>query len=334
MKKLILFLFLTGSCWCWSFDLDRYQYLFTYDQVVDKLDRYLVKDDAIQEDLGLYEDRLEVGEYTLYFGDRGVVDSFKKPVGLEGARIALDPGHIGGEYAVMERRSMGKFCEGDLNYWTARVLKGMLEEAGAEVFVTRSGLGQGAIESAWEDLCGDLRARGDLINQFDPHLTICIHYNAHRGPNGLMTEDNFNLAFVPGAFIGGELDHPEWQLDFLRLLVTDQIEQSILLSHCVMEAMVEGTGVGLIDRNEPTSYLERACIFIDEGVYARNLALTRRVESPICYGESLLMTNTDEFDRLSERDTCFEGMWIPSRVCDVAKSYFEGIKHYLNCSAD
>jgi hypothetical protein len=67
--------------------------------------------------------------------------TLEKP--LKGLRLAVDPGHIGGNWAEIENRAIrypghaGKLCEGDLNLITAKILKSRLTQLGAEVFLTR-----------------------------------------------------------------------------------------------------------------------------------------------------------------------------------------------------
>ncbi len=64
---------------------------------------------------------------------------------LQGLRIALDPGHIGGRWARMEERwfrigNEPPVKEGELTLKAAEVLKPKLEKLGAEVTVIRTGL--------------------------------------------------------------------------------------------------------------------------------------------------------------------------------------------------
>jgi hypothetical protein len=61
---------------------------------------------------------------------------------LNGLRVAIDPGHIGGPWAQMEERSTryhgsAPVQEGDLNLITGRLLKQELTDMGASVFVVR-----------------------------------------------------------------------------------------------------------------------------------------------------------------------------------------------------
>jgi hypothetical protein len=61
---------------------------------------------------------------------------------LDGLRVAIDPGHIGGPWAQMEERSTryrgsAPVQEGDLNLITGRILKEELINMGASVYVVR-----------------------------------------------------------------------------------------------------------------------------------------------------------------------------------------------------
>src|SRR5205823_8407462 len=62
---------------------------------------------------------------------------------LSGLRIALDPGHLGGQWAKMEERwfqvgNSSPVTEGDLTLHVARLLAPRLRELGARVFFIRN----------------------------------------------------------------------------------------------------------------------------------------------------------------------------------------------------
>lgn len=72
------------------------------------------------------------------------IRALPKPRGqpLQGLRVAIDPGHIGGRWAEMEGRSTSyhggpPVREGDLNLVTAEILKKELFARGADVYVVR-----------------------------------------------------------------------------------------------------------------------------------------------------------------------------------------------------
>ncbi|MES2310069.1 MAG: N-acetylmuramoyl-L-alanine amidase [Verrucomicrobiota bacterium] len=61
---------------------------------------------------------------------------------LQGLKIAIDPGHIGGKWGPLQNRSvvypgLGRLQEGDMNIITAKILRQNLEKLGADVFLTR-----------------------------------------------------------------------------------------------------------------------------------------------------------------------------------------------------
>lgn len=293
----------------------------------------------------------------------------KKSPDLKNIRIAIDPGHFGGSWAELEERYVAipaemtknkqpiRFHEGDLTYSTALELKRLLENEGAVVLLTRSGIGRGAIKEDFFEWIRthadsiqkssplpqvfrnyynreDLKERAKIINAFSPDLTIVIHFNSHlteeeKKQKSLLTRSNYNLAFIPGAFCKGELNTVRDRYEFLRLIVTHQVEESLKLSESVTKQFVKYLDVPLISENEKISYIDRVCLFQKQGIYSRNLVLTRLIHSPICYGETLIQNNQEEIYRLSESSTSIENIPCPQRVQAVALAYFEGIKDYF-----
>lgn len=287
---------------------------------------------------------------------------------LKNARIAIDPGHFGGPWAELEERYVAvsaentknnqpiHFSEGDLTYLTALELQRLLEAEGALTLITRAGIGKGAIQDdffKWIEMHPDLRKdlplpkvfrnyynREDLIerakkiNAFSPDITMVIHYNAHltdeeKNQKAVLTQSNYNLAFIPGAFGADELKTVSDRYEFLRLIVTDHVNESLKLSEYVTAQFVQQLGVALIAENEKTSYIDAACLIQKRGIYCRNLVLTRLVHSPLCYGETLVQNNHNEVYRLSECSTSIADIPCPKRVKEVAQAYFKGITEYF-----
>lgn len=305
-------------------------------------------------------------DYTLKLSQ--VIQPYKKTEKtLKGARIAIDPGHFGGIFSKLEQRFVffpaqkGKraisFDEGTLTYLTALKLKSLLEIKGATVFLTKDGIGKGCLEknffewlqeqaglwSGKESLSEiwrkkfnkiDLEARAEAINAFKPDLTIIIHYNASSYiPNKRAAEQtsnaNYNLAFVPGAFAKGDLDSIESRYEFLRLIVTQDCEESIKLSQHITSQFTKQLKVPLIFDTEKDPYEPNLCLKQENGIYARNLFLTRSVHGPLCYGETLIQNNPEEAIRLSTLDSQVEGIPCSKRVLEVARAYFRGIQEYF-----
>ena len=302
-------------------------------------------------------------------------------------KIALDPGHIGGDIETAKREKKWveikanptkgikepiQLIEGDLTFATAKILKNKLESEGAIVMLTRNEQGIssfGITYEKWKDslflysldsaqargdvtfeeknflltkankteifrrffLQEDLRERARKINQFNPDLTLIIHYNVDETNTNWNkpTNKNFNMAFVGGSFGADELDKPEARIDFLRLLLTDDVEQSIDFSKYIVESLVQKTGVPAA-MDSSASYLKGNCITTDAaGVFCRNLALTRMVKGILCYGESLYQDNINECKALSKNEIKIDGIETSKRAEQVAEGYFQGIMNYV-----
>ncbi len=168
----------------------------------------------------------------------------------------------------------------------------------------------------------DLRARADKINAFNPHIVIIIHYNAKEA----VTSFNYNLAFVPGCYLPGRLNSTEERYHFIRLLVTQTIEQSLAFCKKITQQMNSYLSVPLLSDPE---YLDKTCTFIEPGIYANNLRLLRLINAPVfCYGETLVQNNVDEYKKLAAKEIVVNGILVPKRVNDVAQAYIHGILNF------
>ena len=271
-----------------------------------------------------------------------------KSSSLQGKKIAIDPGHIGGPYAYLEKRyvdmkgSSIQFDEGTLAYQTALLLKDLLEKEGAAVLITKESMHQGVYaKDFWQWLQEefpntierhlssisntksrkaekekwlhnsslstifrrwyntlDLFARAKKINNFAPDITLIIHYNCggrydEVTGESIGTTHNNILMFIPGAFMKKEISKKENRLDFLRLSITDQLDESLLLAKEIARCTSKRLQVSLAGKES----LKTSSIYASEGVFCRNLALTRLIHSPVCYGETLFQDNFEESKR-------------------------------------
>jgi N-acetylmuramoyl-L-alanine amidase len=171
----------------------------------------------------------------------------------------------------------------------------------------------------------DLNARAEKINAFEPHITIIIHYNANGGSSDI-SPFNYTLAFIPGSFLNKELSSQSARYEFVRFLVSNDIEESLRLSKIIMKNMETTLQIPLMNKK---TYQENIAKHIDNGIYSRNLFLTRLIHSPLCYGETLIQNNQDEALRLVKTDAVFDGKAISSRIIQVAQAYFQGICEYF-----
>ncbi|MEM7184337.1 MAG: hypothetical protein AAF518_25790 [Spirochaetota bacterium] len=178
----------------------------------------------------------------------------------------------------------------------------------------------------------ELNERARLINNFHPHITVIIHYNIlpdktfwkSKGTRLQTTPINYSLSFVPGAFEKGSMDSVENRLQLLRLLVTDDLENSLEFCSYIQKSFVK-----VLKVPEFTGYRKYWLKTEVPGIYTRNLRMTRRVYGTLCFGESLLQNNEKEYKALSKKDYVYRGKKIPRRLLENAQAYYQGIRKYL-----
>ncbi len=185
----------------------------------------------------------------------------------------------------------------------------------------------------------EFRKRIDLINNTNPTVTIIIHYNAAEGgkrdADGFLkpVQNDYSMAFVPGAFSSYELRRYSEKLDFLRLLMSSDMDKSMRLAHLILnqESLI---GIPPV-QNDQHLLDERYCSVTDyEGVYCRNLAMTRTIRGPLVYLEALLQDNGKEAVELAKRDYALEHpmygkIMVPKRCYEVAMCVVKGITDWL-----
>lgn len=347
-------------------DFDGYQNTFTAEELKLRIEKYLEKDSRIQKFYKLTPKALYIGkeshpDYVLALRETPHASSTNPalPKSLKGLRVAIDPGHLGGEFAELEKRCVKvlgtHLHEGDMAYLTALKMKELLEEEGAIVMVTRPAMGEGAMDENFTSWLShqpkipvrsqkdhfirynreDLYVRAEKINAFHPDLTLMLHYNSEYSEEDEvipLIEDNYSMVFVPGAFSVHELDRERDRYEFLRLLLSDNVEQSILLGQKIAERFDRDLKVPAVEHPKLPHQLQPYCLLHYPGVYSRNLVLTRLIHSPVCYGEPLLQNHRGEAKLLTETNGEIQGVRCSKRLEEVARAYFEGIKDYCKGS--
>ncbi len=260
-----------------------------------------------------------------------------------------------------------EISEGILTFATATLLKKKLEDQGAEVFMTRTFSGGSAYGMSFENWIKkktvdslfavgeitaaqktillnpkipkkdkfrnvfkdlELKKRAEVINNFQPNLTVIIHFNVDETNTGWTkpANKNFNMTFVGGAFMKSDLSTPEKRFEFLRLLISEDLEKSIALSSSMVKSFEKNLNVKTAKLVDAT-YLMKGCIATEEaGVYCRNLQLTRYIHSPLVYGETLYQDNINECILLNKECDKTKN----ERIQQVANAYFQGVMNYMS----
>ena len=173
----------------------------------------------------------------------------------------------------------------------------------------------------------ELQKRAEIINEFKPDFTVIIHYNVDETNTGWTKPGtkNYSMAFVGGAFMPRDLSTVEKRFEFLRMLITTDVEESILLSAAVvtsLDSVLHVKPAGVMD----ATYLQKGCLYTGkQGVFCRNLQLTRYIHGPLVYGETLYQDNIAECILLNQETDKLKNL----RVKQAADAYYKGIKAYV-----
>ncbi|MDQ8204053.1 N-acetylmuramoyl-L-alanine amidase [Pelagicoccus sp. SDUM812003] len=261
--------------------------------------------------------------YYLAFARSGETEPTRRSSGLGGLKIAIDPGHLGGRWAEMERRHFAigdgeAVREGDLTLATAKRLRALLSERGAEVWLTReddqpatryraedyfaeadrrlaeSGLSES--EETYEEQRnllaerlfyrdGEIRARARRLNwMIRPDLALALHVNAVGWPdpeNPSLVDQNDLHVLVNGCYLPSEVADDAQRFEMVWRIVNGYHEQEIALARTMARTMVEATGL------PPYQYSGDNAISMDEEgyIWARNLLANRVFDCPVVFLE-------------------------------------------------
>lgn len=291
---------------------------------------------------------------------------------LAGLRIAIDPGHLGGNFARMEARwfQIGHSRpveEGEMTLIVAKILKKKLEAMGAEVWLTRSKNGattslrpdklkkaaagslkeQGAplsstrLEFEAERLfyrVGEIHNRARLVNSvIRPDLVVCLHFNAEEWGNPArptLTDKNHLHLLLSGDMSGNELLHEDERYTMLVKLLGGTHNEELGASESVARSLATATGL------PPFTYHSTNAIPASSNPYlwVRNLLANRLFECPVVYCEPYVMNSKPVFNRVQLGD--YEGrrnvggLSLPSIYREYADAVAQGLADYYGGAAN
>ena len=330
----------------WS-SLNRFQQTITKDEFVRLLSQVYAPHEAWQEFFTIADDHATVATtpgqppFRLDFAPN---QASAKPVprywnsarSLRGLRIALDPGHLGGQWARMEERWMQvgdnkPIIEGDMVLYVARLLKKELERHGAKVSLIRDSdrpttnlrpeklkgvavrhlreqgraINPASIEYESERLfyrTAEIRARAKKVNShLKPDLVLALHFNAESWGNPVrptLTNLNHLHLLVSGCYSARELAYDDQRYELMLKLLNRSYDKELSVSRAVAQSMARATGL------PPYTYTSDAAINVGGSPYiwARNLLANRLFECPVVYLEPYVMNNQEVNDRVQLGD--------------------------------
>ncbi len=344
--------------------LGIYQETITRSDFERLLTKVYVVGDSWKEWISLFDDRAEIRSnrhqldeiFTLRFAPEQATQMAKlapkfwqkaaelpattidKP--LADLVIAIDPGHIGGDYAQIEERwyQIDDHCpvmEGEMVLVTAEIIKSQLENLGAKVYLVRDENApvsqltiddyQAAAAAKVEHFdittpeatrklqerylyrTGEIRARAELVNtQITPDLVLCLHFNAEAWDdpsNPTLTDKNHNHTLLHGALTKSEIAHDDERYEMLLKILQGVHDEEKEIGKAAVTAMSKHTGLPNYEYEKNS----RRAISVDNfpGLWARNLLANRLYQCPVIFYEPYVMNNEEVHARVQAGD--FEG---------------------------
>ncbi|MDB4313918.1 N-acetylmuramoyl-L-alanine amidase [Akkermansiaceae bacterium] len=316
--------------------LDVFQKTITQDQFLTRLERVYSKNNGWEQWIATNKRNAMIkagGEtYLLEFAQTpkrapGALFPWKKkselPAStthpLTGLHIALDPGHIGGDFAEMEERHLsygdhGPIQEGTMTLLTAQHLRNHLERLGANVTLVRKD--NTPVTSVRPENFKDrdrrsaeklfyrtaeIRARAELVNEvIQPDLVICLHYNASGSPIALSGQD-FHI-ILNGAYHETEIAREDERFEMLQHLLAGTIEEELPLAGKMAEVFMANTDLPPYEYRPDHPYSTK----LGNAVWARNLLANRLYQCPVIFMEPYTMNSTEFIARHKAGD--YEGL--------------------------
>ncbi len=255
---------------------------------------------------------------------------------LQGVRIALDPGHIGGKCAKIEERWFKideemPVMEGEMTLLVAQLIKPQLEALGAEVFLTRESnspmtwkrsphfkaLAKAKVETLGLDKSignsladklfyrtAEIRARAQKVNEsIKPDLVVALHFNAEAWgdpSDPQLTDSNHFHILLNGAYTESELAQEDQRFEMTRRILQGTISEEVAISQSFVDAFKNETGL------PPYQYelnSTRAIQVDNEGyVWTRNLLANRLYQCPTIFLEPYIMNSHEVHARIQLGD--------------------------------
>jgi len=284
---------------------------------------------------------------------------------LYGLHIAIDPGHLGGEWAKMEARwfqigDADPVCEGDMTMRVAKLLKPRLESLGAKVTLVRDGAGpvtklrpEDFMDMAVDELGGDdeaavrrlaekwfyrtaeIRERARVVNDdIQPDLVLCLHFNAEAWGNPedptLVDRHHFHL-LLNGAYTDGEVALADQRFAMVKKLLSGTHQEEAQIGASVADVYTAVTEIPAfqysVGSKNALQVNGHSCL------WARNLLANRLYDCPVIFVEPYVMNSTQDYPRMQAGDYLglkeINGKLQPSIYREYAETLLAGlVRHY------
>ncbi len=285
---------------------------------------------------------------------------------LDGLHIAIDPGHIGGEWARLEERWLmvgdgPPVMEGDMTLLVARLLKPRLERLGARVSLVREtgdpitplrpeslmqhaadGSNGHASEESLRQFAerlfyrtAEIRARAELVNRsLKPDLVLCLHFNADAwgdASNPQLVERSHFHILLNGAYTDDEVMLADQRFAMLEKLLGRTHDEEAAVGESVADVFAHASS--LPPYLYPPDARNARQVNGHPYLWARNLLANRLYDCPVIFMEPYVMNSMPDLPRMQAGDYDglreIHGRMLPSIFREYADALAEGLaEHY------
>jgi N-acetylmuramoyl-L-alanine amidase len=328
----------------WS-KLDRFQNTISKETFLNRLETIYTKDPSWKEWIIIDEstNHAIIGNYRFVFSPQdksapGSLFNWKtradlsddRALPLEDLIIAIDPGHIGGDFARIEEREYNQddltIREGTMTLKTALILKPLLEKLGASAILVRSKL-EPVTKNRARDFAdpklfyrtSEIRARANIVNQtIKPDLVICLHFNGTASKD-LTPNQHFHI-ILNGTYTKGELAHEDERFEMLQRLLSGTITEEIALAREVATSFNQS--IKLPAYRYPDSARASQNLANHPNLWARNLLANRLYQCPVIFMEPYVMNSIPFISRYRKNP---RGIYQ-----EYAQAVAEGVARYYS----
>ena len=284
---------------------------------------------------------------------------------LEGVKIAIDPGHIGGDWVRWDDRhfTLGRDTievrEGEMTLRVAKILERDLTTLGAVVFLTRAdnnpvtdlrvdGLYNEArsylirkrrlpsrksiadTAKAMFAISSEIRCRADLVNEtFQPDLALCLHFNASPwGRRPSFRSSNHLHLLINGCYSGYEISEDDTRLEMIYRMLQRIYYRELAMAENMAVTMAKETRLPAFRYGS----LAKA-VSPNRYVWARNLLANRSFMCPVVFFEPYCMNHREIHARVQAGEYRglreFGGVYRKNVYQEYADGVTSGLVNYF-----
>ncbi|MEM7696874.1 MAG: hypothetical protein AAF236_00530 [Verrucomicrobiota bacterium] len=250
---------------------------------------------------------------------------------LEGLHVAVDPGHIGGDWVRWDDRHFSiikdtiEVREGEMNLRVAKILERDLSLLGARVTLTReenAPVTEERVETLEDEarsyllsrrkvpsagliasttkamfaISSEIRTRSEILNtEIQPDIALCLHFNASPwGSRPSFRQSNHLHILINGCYSAGEIAEDDTRLEMLLRILQRVYYEEVAISDEIIRSMKSETRLPAFayDGSNGMSVNENGFL------WARNLLANRVFMCPVIFFEPYCMNHREIYERV------------------------------------